>query len=71
MKKMIRSIEASLIPKKQQALDTLSLVRSVYESDTSGLLTGKVYNEFMAELDVQIQDVKNQAEQGLSYEEIY
>lgn len=62
MKKMIRSIEASLIPKKQQALDTLSLVRSVYESDTSGLLTGKVYNEFMAELDVQIQDVKNQAE---------
>lgn len=62
MKKMIRSIEASLIPKKQQALDTLSLVRSVYESDTSGLLTGKVYNEFMAELDAQIQDVENQAE---------
>ena len=62
MKRVIRSIEASLIPKKQQALDTLSLVRSVYESDTSGLLTGNIYNEFMAELDAQIKDIENQSE---------
>ncbi len=62
MKRVIRSIEASLIPEKQQALDTLNLVRSVYESDTSGLLTGNIYNEFMAELDAQIKDIENQVE---------
>lgn len=62
MKRLIRSVEASLIPKKQQALDTLNLVRSVYESDTSGLLTGSMYNEFMAELDAQIKDIENQVE---------
>lgn len=62
MKKLVRPVEASLIPKKQQALDTISLVRSVYQSDTSGLLTGKIYNEFMAELDAQIKDIENQIE---------
>lgn len=58
MKKFVRPIDASLIPQKEQALDTLNVIRSIYESDTSGLLSGKVHDKFIAELDAQIADIQ-------------
>ena len=57
-RKAQQHIEASLIPRKQQALDTLYMIRDIYESDTSDLLTGGMYDEFMSELNTQIGQIK-------------
>lgn len=60
MKKYIAAdtITSSIIPKKQQALDTLNIIKEIYESDTSGLLTGGFYSDFMDEIDTQISQIQ-------------
>ena len=59
MKKYVKPVEASIIPKKQQALDTLGMIKSIYESDTSGLLKGNLYSEFMNEIDIQMHEIQS------------
>lgn len=54
-----RPVNASLISKKAQALDTLNMIKSIYESDTSGLLVAGFYSDFMHEVDTQIQEIQD------------
>lgn len=54
-----QSIEASLVSKKAQALDTLNMVKDIYESDSSGLLVAGLYSDFMSEVNTQIREIQD------------
>ena len=60
MKRLVKqTIDATIIPKKQQALDTLDVIKQIYKSDTSGLLKGNLYSEFMDEIDTQVHEIQS------------